>query len=226
MKKSNKLLIAYLILNIGGVFLLYVFSELHGPDVRTIQASKPITYHERSLPPFSVIVADSGMHFSVEHDYDHKVYLHNTGGMKVPKFKISNDTLYVTDVGLPADVKPRFFSPKVTYIEGKQRNRINFLQLQTDEFSIKIKGGRVDGSFDPNIEPVVHIEANNSRIRLNDSSMKVLDLKLDNTECNATKNKIKEIKGSLHYLSFLTVDLNSKMKLITDDTSRVITDKE
>ena len=226
MKRSSKLLIAYLILNVGGVFLLYVFSELHGPEVKTIEASKPISYHEKSLQPFSVIVADSGVHFSVEHEYNHRVYFHRKGAMKVPKFNIKNDTLYLTDLGLPDNVKPRFFAPKITYIEGKQGNHINFFQLKTDEFTMKIKGGRVDGSFDPNVDPKVHIEASNSSLRLNNSSMKVLDLQLDNTKCDATRNKIREIKGSLNYLSFLTVDLDSKMKLITDETSRVITEKE
>lgn len=225
MKTSNSLIIAYLLIMFGGTFLLYVTSSIHGPEIKylkDVDVNHDGNPHiEKELEPFSVVVADYGVNFSLEHADKCAVYFYRLKGKEIviPDYKIKNDTLFLDSSTIVEGVKPRFFSRKIRAIKGLGKNTIRFDKILTENMNIDINGGHIMGSFDPSIILDLNVVAMESRIEIYHSRINFLTLDIKNTKFNADQADIEKIEGELFYNSKLEIKENTVMSLNCDKSS-------
>ncbi len=212
-----------MIVTFGGTFLLYVTSSISGTeDRRYAELNNGKNLHlEKILEPFSVIVADYGVNFSLEYADKHRVYLYKVkvDEVLVPNYKIKNDTLYLDDSTVIGGVKPRFFTSKIKAIIGLGNNEIIFDKVVAEKLDIQMNGGRIHGSFEPSASFNMNIKAIESTIDIINSNLDLLIVDLYKTKINVSESSVDQIDGEIRNYSSLVFKDEAKISLDTDKTS-------
>jgi hypothetical protein len=223
MKTSNIIILSFLIFLFGGITLLYIGSKYYKKGDRL----EDFANHEKTVAPFSVVVAEPGAIFNLRNGKEYKVSQGYKKGI-IPNFApfvVRNDTLFMFAIK-PQQIKeelpivPVVFCKNVKYIIGKVNAYIYLDNYEADSLFVNIDKAKLSWVYDKII--FVSLNAKNSSLNLNGNKIEKIDLKLDKTELDIISEKnIECISGSLKNASNLNCSLDGKINLKADKSSRM-----
>lgn len=219
MKTSNYISIAFLAFLFGGIFLLFLTTKL---DSRANENTKKEVF-EKSLGSFSVIVAEARADFRIKSGTPSKISNNYLKGETAafPPYIVRNDTLFVS--AFPENVKVynvEVSCAKIKCIEGKEKSNIVLEEFSGDSLLLKLSGtefSQFAATSSGNVS--LQVIADNSSVRIGNSSLKNLDLQLIKTEMTVWNTNIANLSGSLKESSYLSLRTISKINLEVDSSS-------
>lgn len=248
MKTSNYIIIAFFVFLFGGVFVLFLTSKLHKPDLAEWEAS------EKPLENFSVVVAEQGAKFLLKKAEKSGIEINykKPDTLSFPKSIVRNDTLFV----FPWEGKIQsnklkhgkvieydnvtIFAMKIKAIVAKKDSKVSAVDLLSDSLSINSVGGRVhiwsiknqkNGDFmvnDPSEKHILKINAiEKAVVSFAFLNISKLEINLNQSALISSKSEVQVLSGILKNLSNLESNLPVHMvNLDTDTTSTYYLDKK
>jgi len=219
MKTSNYIAISFFVFLFGGIFVLFLTTKL---DPRANEGIRTEIF-EKSLDSFSVIVAEARADFRIKSGATSKISnnYHKGETAAFPPYLVRNDTLFVS--AFPDNVKVynvEVSCAKLKCIEGKEKSRITLENFSGDSLQLKLSGAEFRhfaATSSGNVS--LRVIADNSNIRISDSSLKNLDIQLIKTEMNVWNTKVTNLSGSMKNSSTLSLGTISKINLEVDSSS-------
>ncbi|MCL3782424.1 hypothetical protein EMN47_18740 [Prolixibacteraceae bacterium JC049] len=217
MKTSKYFVIGYAAFILLGLFVLYALAGTQGKECR---AKEHHMYRaEKDLQPFSVVVAEEGVNFRLKTANQFKAVLFSRKdtALKVPDYKIKNDTLFLTKATITKGIQPLFIGKQFKAVIGKQNNRINFEHIKSDDkLLLQLNKGKVWGQV---TAPEVTVEAQYSEVNLNHSKIDQLKCNLLKTKSYYHGNNINTIEATLREHSKIYGRAQTKIILDVDKSS-------
>jgi len=225
MKTSNKIFLSFLIFLFGGITLLFVFSKSRrGYDYTTNLVNK-----EEMVAHFSVVVAEPGAFLVLKNGLKFKIsqsYL-KEGVPNFVSYEVRNDTLFMYSVKKEHSNESNFMTIPVVYcknvksIIAKEKTNVNLNNYQVDSLYVNLNKSDFFWK-DFNKAAFINIESEDSYLHLNGDCIEKINLKLDKTSLYInSKKSTKKVSGSLINHSYLDVDIDGKISLEVDKSSKL-----
>lgn len=219
MRTSNKLILAYFILIVTSVTILYATSLNHDVNI-----DKDITDKKVNLQNFTTIVVENGADLHVEKSDSNILTIEIKKDMKIPErmYKIQNDTLYVYG-GLRTFVKAK----NVSTIDGRKHYWLGIKGYDKDNLKIRLSGGKTQLENDG----LKSVAAMNLDLQLKDSAtLEAMYIGFDTLKLSSVASKmevyqssIKVLKAELKHNSSLVIPSPDKMQYIHESGCKLIT---
>lgn len=227
MKRSNILLIAFFSLVFVSILYLYITAKNNEK-----QNSSNIVKSEYTLPPFSVVVAESGSQVSIQLSDSSSLVTRFVGVEKDSKkpFIVRNDTLFILanktnqsiikqpDIYYGKGVFIDLYCKSVNAVVGKANSRVNIQHSSLDSLSVLSLGGlmsvNTDDKFpDSNTSECSYIVSacKGGSVDFSGIKMSSLMIELDSAKMIVTKSDIIDLQAALKN--------KSDLKLIYLDTA-------
>lgn len=224
MKTSNIIIFSFLIFLFGGLILLFIGSKYY----KSYDDPAYFLGEEKSLPPFSVVVAEPGTVFHLINGKEnklHQIYLKGTVP-NITSFKVRNDTLFIISKEPKKDeVKhtknvTEVICTHIKSILARENSNIRIMKINVDTLNITADKSKLDWRFDKVAYAL--IQSKESNIYLDGENLEAADLKLDKTKFYINSEQgIKYLSGYLINNSFLHGLINGKISLDVDKTSGI-----
>jgi hypothetical protein len=222
MKTSNKIFISFLIFLFSGISLLYLGSKYYTSYYDT---SKWVS-QEKPLPHFSVVVAETSAQIQLQNGSETKI-LQSAFKEAQPKFApfiVRNDTLFVFPPKNDPNKFPKshflvsVFCNNVKHFVAKDRSYANFSNYKVDSVFVKMNNAEL--FCQNNNSNYIKIIAKNSRANFDCQKLNSMEVELDKTYLDVkSKNRVKNISGTLKNDSDVKLNLNAKVNLDVDRSS-------
>lgn len=223
MKTSQYILLSFL----GFVFaatLVFFADSKNGKKVNVNVFGETIP--ETRLEAFSVIVAEKKANITIKNDSVNSMsaLLFETDSVfQLPKYKIINDTLFISKSGYAAKTIIKCHAVKT--IIGRSNSNIQLGNYKTDSLSIHLDKSRINGWIKNSPMDFVAIEIHNKSnmtVTLNRSSIKNAHLKIDNSEVflNNNKSSLNQVSAALSNKGNMRLFRPVKLEVDCDLSSR------
>lgn len=219
MKTSRYFVIGYSVFILVVLLVMYALAGTQGVK-REKQTHRGYSV-EKELQPFSVVVADEGFNFALESGSKHKVILRSQtdSTLKVPNYKIANDTLFLTRETIIKGVRPLFIGKKFKAVIGKNNNKVYFENVKPEgTLMLELNSGRIWGTLSADNDSMI-VKAKNSDVNIRNTKMTHLKADLSKTNLHVYGCTINTIEVTLKNHSRLSGRVHTKLILETDNTS-------
>nr|WP_315200857.1 hypothetical protein [uncultured Flavobacterium sp.] len=223
MKTSNAIFLSFLIFLFGGITLLYLGAKYN----KDYNDKDNFVFQEKTLPPFSVLVAEAGANISLKSGKVNKIKqgYRKDAVSKFDPYVVRNDTLFISSAQKKQAKENEYFMDSEVFcvniksIVSKEKSYINISKFQTDTLNIFMKKSKLDWFGFKKIA-FVSIEAKESNIYMKGEKLDKLVVKLDKTELRTpVKKRIENLSGSLKNDSNCTFYMSNSFSLNADATS-------
>ncbi|WP_308991399.1 hypothetical protein QLS71_005120 [Mariniflexile litorale] len=229
MKTSQYLLLSFFGFITIATLVLYIDSR----EAYTLRlAGNPKDYNYsfagKLIPPvnlesFSVIVADPEAKIQIESDSVNTMsalFFQRDTILKLPEYKILNDTLYVSKSNGSANTIIKCKSVKS--IVGKKDSNIYLINFDSDSLLVTLIGSKLNGNIKNKLIGYVEIKANKkSEMYLNQSNINSIKLNIDNSKIYFMgRNDIKTFKAVLTNNAQLQTSKSKKLIIDCDVSSK------
>lgn len=222
MKTSNIILISFLVFLFGGITLLFIGSKYYNG----INDATNISQQEKTLAPFSVVVAEPGAIFDLRNAKENKIIqpYRKDSIANFPPYILRNDTLFISlgkkinDLPKNYRVATAVYCTNIKSIVIKKNSDINMKDFKVDTLNINVNKSKLDLRFD-NIS-YISLQAKDSDVYIEGQKLEKLVVNLDKTKLSTpVKKRIDYLSGSLKNTSDCTFYLSNKIILDVDKTS-------
>ena len=233
MKTSKYILFSFLGFTFCITMLLFSYSL--DEKYKFNDTIEPFTIAEEKLPYFSIIVAEKGANIRLRKHKTNTILANvseKDKGKKLPKYTISNDTLYIYKNDYESKTNINFTTLKG--IIGKEGSDIHIGHFNTDSLFIRLHKSKVRGWLIKNSIDFIDLKAYNKsefRYSLNSSTIKNFNVKVNNSnvyyntvinyESDTTiVSKLYNLKTTLKNDSYMRANtLIDRLDLVRDTTS-------
>lgn len=220
MKISQYILPAFLGFVFTATLVLFADSK-NAEKINVFGATIP----EKNLEAFSVIVAENEANITIKNDSVNTMsaLLFKTDSVsELPKYKIANDTLFVSKSGYNAKTVIKCHGVKT--IIGRKKSNINLDNYTTDSLSLRLNKSRVS-VWNKNISMafinVVANDKSNLTFYINNSRINQTKLKVDNSVVSfSNKSLLNRLTAVLTSKSNMRVGKVEKLKVDCDNSSK------
>lgn len=218
MKTSNYITLAFFTFLFGGIFVLFVGARIQydGPN-RAEMISK-----EKSIEPFSVVVAESGTVFTLKIGDPKIVSSSYADTCFLPRYEVRNDTLILfpfTDGKTNQHLE--VYCKSIHEIQGKENSDIRMHGVQDSSLLVSLDKARFSYNHDQNsrLGSTVKLQASSSTVDIHSASFGRLDVQLNQTNVRAWDNSIESISGTMKNNSEINIQVLKSINLEADSTS-------
>lgn len=191
MKTSNYIITAFLTFLFGGALVLFVAAKFQ-PKVNLIGKDK-------TLPPFSVIIAEPGSAFKLKGGEPKIISYSFQDTCYTPRYEIHNDTLIVFPYAA-SDIKQNVevYCKNIQAIQGKENSNIQLEETQYSNLLVRLDKARLSFYYDQNnLGSTVKVIANESYVDIKSTSFERLEAQLNHSQINAWNSSIQTLSGTL-----------------------------
>lgn len=221
MRTSNKIIIAIVVIMLGGIITLYIFAKYIQNEPKPIE-KKDYTVEKITLKPFSVIVANDSSNVQIFHSVNFSIDIIHKSSEKMglrSAYELRKDTLFLykgNDICVCCN--------SIRTIIGNNHLRLSVRDQAPELLTFKLKGGKTDLN-NYNIKnkqtSITVIAGESSKIVIENVNTRIIDI-------NSTGGSIelycksKLIKAKLLNSSYLTIGKNpEKLDMVRDSSSTI-----
>lgn len=218
MKISNYITLSFFTFLFGGIFVLFVAARIQYGDH---SIGKWIS-QEKTLAPFSVVVAEPGSSFTLKMGDPKIVSSSILDTCFLPRYEVRNDTLVIypyTDEKIKQYID--VYARNIHEIQGKENCDIRMQGIQDSSLLLNLDRARFTYDQDPNARKCssVKLLASNSQVDIYYANFGKLDIQVNQTKINAWNNSIENISGTLENKSEVRVRVLKRVNIEADSTS-------
>jgi hypothetical protein len=222
MKTSNKIFISFLIFLFSGIIALYIGSKYYVEYYYTTK----FVEQEKTLPPFSVVVAEPGAQIHLKNGSERKIVqgFFKTKQPRFSSFVVRNDTLFVFDAKQDRNKLPRaqfianVFCKQVKHFVAKEKSLVFLSGYQVDSIFVNIDNA--DLACQNNNSVYIKMIAKNSRTNFDCGKLNSMEVELDKTRLDVqSKNRVNNISGTVKNDSDVKLSFDGKVNLDVDRSS-------
>lgn len=200
--------------------MLFVAAKLHNPEDISLLSK------EKTLEPFSVVVAEPGSEFTLRNG-NPKIVSFSVSTQDtcyLPMFELRNDTLVIfayKNEKIHQSVE--VYGLNIREIQGKENSNIQWITFQNDSLMVNLHKARFSYSPYQNTSKssILRLMANDSYVTLRSAHLEQLEVQLDHTTMNAWNNSISNLKGIIKNQSNLQANVSKSIRVDSDSTCNI-----
>lgn len=196
---------------------MFVAAKLHNPE------DKKLLSKEKTLDPFSVVVAEPGSEFTLRNG-NPKIISFSVSTQDtcyLPQYEIRNDTLVIfsyNNENIKQSVE--VYGLNIREIQGKENSNVELQTIQNDSLTVKLNKAKF--TYNPYQNPskssILKLLANDSYVTIRSAHLDRLEVQLNHTTMDAWNNSIGSLKGKLKNQSDLQANIWKSISVESDST--------